>query len=153
MRGGVVGLSGSPPTARAAAPRAVAVEDCRVGFDGRYKVGTWTPVFVLLRGGPDGFDGEMHAVVEDENGTPTTVRQAVQVAAGGDAAGHGYVRPGSLDPDFGTLRFYDGKTGRQAVPEFVVGSIPATPRPRTGSTPIGQGDYQLVTLGHPTGSS
>ncbi len=147
----LVGLSGSPRRAEAAAPRAVAVEDVRVGFDGRYKVGTWTPVFVLLRGGPDGFSGEMDAVVEDENGTPTTVRQAVQVGPGGTQRVTVYVRPGSLSSDFGLLRFFDGKTGRLAVPEFVVGSIAASSNTSNRLEPIGQGDYQLVTLGHPYG--
>jgi len=148
---GLVSLLAASNNARGAAPRPVAVEDCRVGFDGRYKVGTWTPIFVLLRGGPDGFAGEMHAVVDDENGTPTTVRQTVQVGPGGVQRVTVYVRPGSLDPDFATLRFYDGKTGRQAVPEFVVGSINQSPNTPNRLESIGQTDYQLVTLGHPYG--
>ena len=40
-----------------AASRAVEVENVRVGFQERYKVGTWTPVWVQLRGGIDGFNG------------------------------------------------------------------------------------------------
>ena len=147
----LVGLSASDRPARAADPRPVAVEDVRVGFDGRYKVGTWTPVWVLLRGGPDGFSGEMDAVVEDENGTPTTVRQAIQVGPGGTQRVTVYVRPGSLDPDFAVLRFFNGKTGRLAVPEFVVGSISASANTPNKLESIGQGDYQLVTLGHPYG--
>ena len=148
---GLISLLIQSHPAQAAAPRPVAVEDCRVGFDGRYKVGTWTPVFVLLRGGPDGFAGEMRAVVDDENGTPTTVRQAVRVGPGGTQRATIYVRPGSLDPDFASLRFLDGKTGRQAVPDFVVGSISGSPESPNRLEPIGQGDYQLVTLGHPYG--
>ncbi len=148
----LIGLSGATRRVEAAAaPRPVAVEDVRVGFDGRYKVGTWTPMFVLLRGGPDGFSGEMDAVVEDENGTPTTVRQAVQVGPGGTQRVTVYVRPGSLSTDFGLLRFFDGKTGRLAVPEFVVGSIAASSNTTNRLEPIGQGDYQLVALGHPYG--
>ena len=147
---GLASLLGPVSLARAAAPKAVEVEDCRVGFDGRYKVGTWTPIFVLLRGGPDGFAGEMHAVVEDENGTPTTVRQVVQVGPGGTQRVTTYVRPGTLTSDFASLRFYDGKTGRMAVPEYSIGAITASPN-SSKLEPIGQGDYQLVTLGHPYG--
>ena len=148
---GVVAVLALATTARGAAPRVVTVEDCRVGFDGRYKVGTWTPVVALLRGGPDGFAGELHAVVDDENGTPTTVRQVVQVPPGGTQRVAVYVRPGSLDPDFGRLRFYDPKTNRQAAPEFVVGSVARDPTTPNKIEPLGQGDYQLVTLGHPQG--
>lgn len=160
---GLAALLGPGLAARAAAPRAVEVEDCRVGFDGRYKVGSWTPVFVLLRGGPDGFAGEMQAVVEDENGTPTTVRQAVQVAAGGTQRVTAYVRPGSLSTDFASLRFVDGKTGRLAVPPVVIGDLAASANAGTGAgagatgpappklEPVGQGDYQIITLGHPQG--
>ena len=145
---GLLALAGP---ARAAAPApAVTVEDCRVGFDGRYKVGNWTPVFVLLRGGPDGFSGEMQAVVEDETGTPTTVRQAVQVGAGGTQRVTAYVRPGSLSSEFASLRFVDGKSGRQVIPPFEVGGIVSGPNPAK-LDPIGQGDYQLITLGHPSG--
>ena len=141
----------SPAPVRAATPAPVAVEDIRVGWDGRYKVGTWTPVALLLRGGPDGFAGEMHAVVEDENGTPTTVRQAIQVAPGGTQRVTVYVRPGSLDTDFATLRFVDGKTGRQAVTPFVVGNAVADPNSPLRLEVLGQGDYQLVALGRPQG--
>ena len=144
----LIGLVG---TAAAAAPRAVAVEDVRVGLDGRYKVGTWTMVSLLLRGGPDGFAGEMLAVANDENGTPTAVHQAVQVAPGGTQRVVAYVRPGSLDPDFATIRFLDGKTGRAAAPEFVVGSAATAADSTTRVDPIGQGDYQLVAVGHPQG--
>ena len=147
-----IGLLGSIRPALAAAPRAVTVEDVRVGFDGRYKVGTWTPVWVLVRGGPDGFSGEMHAIVEDENGTATTVRQPVQVGPGGTQRLTAYVRPGSLDPDFATIRFYNAKTRRPAGPDYVVGS-PSTPSggPSQVLDAIGQGDYQIVGLGHPQG--
>ena len=137
---GLASLLGPASLARAATPRAVEVEDCRVGFDGRYKVGTWTPIFVLLKGGPDGFAGEMHAVVEDENGTPTTVRQVVQVGPGGTQRVTTYVRPGTLTSDFAALRFYDGKTGRMAVPEYAVGAITSSPN-QPKLEPIGQGDY------------
>ena len=151
-------LLGPGRAAVAAAPRAIEVEDCRVGFDGRYKVGCWTPVFALLRGGPDGFAGEMLAVVEDENGTPTTVRQPVQIGPGGTQRVTAYVRPGSLSSDFGSLRFVDGKTGRLAVPPVVIGDLAASGPTAAGAgpaavklVPVGQGDYQLVTLGHPYG--
>ena len=148
---GLAGLIGLTPPAKAAAPRVVTVEDVRVGFDGRYKIGTWTPVYLLLRGGPDGFNGEVHAVVEDENGTPTTVRQTVQIGPAGVQRVTLYVRPGSLDLDFATLRFLDAKTGRLAVPSLAVGTYSSGNNATIQLANLGQGDYQLVTLGHPQG--
>ncbi len=148
---GLVGVVALPRVSQAAAPRAVTVEDVRVGFDGRYKVGTWTPIYLLLRGGPDGFVGEMHAVVEDENGTPTTVRQAVQVLPGATYRTTVYVRAGSIDSDFATLRFLDAKTGRQAVPPFSVGQALNDPNTAGKLEFLGKDDYQLITLGHAQG--
>ena len=65
-----------------AASRAVEVENVRIGFQERYKVGTWTPVWIQLRGGIDGFSGILELTAEDEDGTPATIRQAVQVGPG-----------------------------------------------------------------------
>ena len=137
-------LLGGPASA---ASRAVDVENIRVGFQDRYKVGTWTPAWVQLRGGVDGFNGFLEVVAQDEDGTPTTIRQVVQVAPGATQRVTCYVRPGSMDPDFATLRFIDGKSGRRAANDVVVGNLMGNKPPE----PLAQEDYQVLTLGRPVG--
>ena len=130
-----------------AASRAVEVENIRVGFQERYKVGTWTPVWLQLRGGLDGFNGVLEVVAQDEDGTPTVIRQAVQVTPGGTQRVTAYVRPGSMDPDFATLRFRDGQSGRLVAPDVVIGNVLGSKPPE----PLSQEDYQLLSLGRPAG--
>ena len=130
-----------------AASRAVEVENIRVGFQDRYKVGTWTPVWVQLRGGIDGFNGFLEVVAQDEDGTPTTIRQVVQIQPGATSRVTSYVRPGSMDPDFATLRFIDGKSLRRVAPDVVVGNMLSAKPPE----PLSQEDYQILSLGRPAG--
>ena len=137
-------MAGGPASA---ASRAVEVENIRVGFQERYKVGTWTPVWLQLRGGLDGFNGLLEVIAEDEDGTPTVIRQSVQVAPGGTQRVTAYVRPGSLNSDFATLRFRDGKSGRAVAPDVVIGNVLGSKPPE----PLSQDDYQLLSLGRPAG--
>ncbi len=130
-----------------AADRKVDIENIRVGFQERYKVGTWTPVWVQLRGGIDGFQGYLEVMTQDEDGTNTTIRQVVQVAPGAMQRVTCYVRPGSLDPDFATLRFIDGRSGRRARNDVVIGNELSAKPPE----PLSQDDYQVLTLGRPAG--
>lgn len=131
-----------------AANRTIEVENVRVGFQERYKVGTWTPVWVQLRGGVDGFKGIMQIVAQDEDGTPTAMSQVVQVAPGANQRVTMYVRPGSMDPDFATIRFIDEKSGRQAAPSVVIGNLLSAKPPE----PLSQDDYQVLELGRPAGA-
>ncbi len=130
-----------------AASRAVEVENIRVGFQERYKVGTWTPVWIQLRGGIDGFNGFLEVVAQDEDGTPTTIRQVVQVPPGTTQRVTSYVRPGSMDPDFATLRFIDGKSLRRVANDVVIGNELSSKPPE----PLSQEDYQILSLGRPAG--
>jgi hypothetical protein len=130
-----------------AASRAVDVENVRVGFQERYKVGTWTPVWIQLHGGIDGFNGFLEVITQDEDGTPTTIRQVVQVAPGTTQRVTSYVRPGSMDPDFATLRFIDGRSGRPATRDVVIGNMLSSKPPE----PLSQEDYQVLSLGRPVG--
>jgi len=130
-----------------AASRAVDVENVRVGFQERYKVGTWTPMWIQLRGGVDGFDGYLEVIAQDEDGTPTTIRQRVQVAPGATQRLTSYVRVGSMDSDFATLRFIDGKSFRKATNDVVIGNLLSAKPPES----LSQEDYQVLTLGSPSG--
>ncbi len=143
----VAALAAMAGVSASAASRAVEVENVRVGFGERYKVGTWTPVWVQLRGGLDGFSGFLELVAQDEDGTPTTIRQVVQVAPGGSQRVTAYARVGSLDSDFATLRFLDGKSGRRVANDVVIGTLLGSKPPE----PLDQIDYQVLELGRPAG--
>lgn len=140
----VLGMGGREASA---ANRTVDVENVRLGFGERYKVGTWTPTWIQLRGGPDGFAGYLEVITPDEDGVPTATRQVVQVAPGQQQRVTAYVRTGSLDPDFATLRFVDGKSLRRAAPDVVVGNLLSAKPPEF----LAQSDYQVVALGKPQG--
>ncbi len=72
--------SGAAPAARAQRtdPERPTVENVRIGFtdsiQGRYKVGTWTPVWIDLQGGRSPFRGQIEITAPDDDGTPTAIR-------------------------------------------------------------------------------
>jgi hypothetical protein len=142
--GALAAMAGSTASA---ASRAVEVENVRIGFLERYKVGTWTPVWIQLRGGIDGFNGIIELSTQDEDGTASTIRQVVQVGPGGSQRVTAYVRPGSLDSDFATLRFIDGRSGRRAANDVTLGTMTGSRPPE----PLDQLDYQVIRLGKPAG--
>ncbi len=97
----------------------------RVGFDASlstlkasnsFKIGTWTPVWVQLRGGSEPWSGFMEVSVADDDGTPTAFRMPVAVGANQSERFTAYARPGSRQPEF-TIRLLDqnGRTGRGCV--------------------------------------
>ncbi len=91
-----------------AASAPVEVENLWIGFgsSGTFKVGTWTPVWVQLRGGDQRFDGFLEVVVADDDGTPTSYFTRVSVDARSSQGFPAYIRPGARDPDL-TLRIHD----------------------------------------------
>src|SRR5579875_4105321 len=75
----LLAVAGSAP----AASRPVEVENLWVGLGSTntFKVGTWTPVWVQLRGGDARFEGFMEVAVADDDGTPTSYFTRVAVDA------------------------------------------------------------------------
>jgi len=132
------------PPAALAATGPPTVESVRVGFgeSNRFKVGTWTPVRVQLRGSDERFAGTMELVVPDDDGTPTAVRQPVDVGPGQGGRVVLYARSGSSVPEF-KIRFYDA-AGRRRGPEFQ-GSAMAQ------IEAMAPGESLLLTLGNPRG--
>jgi hypothetical protein len=59
--------------APAAPPEGPEIVGLRVGFDGRFKIGYWTPVNVEIRGGTDGVSGVVTLTLPDGDGTPAVV--------------------------------------------------------------------------------
>jgi len=125
----------------------VEVENLRVGFAGNtqnnlFKIGTWTPVWVQLRGGSERFTGMMEVEVPDDDGTSTYFRQVVDVPAGSGSQVVTYARPGSRDPNF-TIRLFDQQGRRRG--EAVAGSKLAQ------LNPVQPDEALLLTLGRPHG--
>ncbi len=65
-------------TAQAAPTAGPGINGVRVGFGGHYKVGTWTPVEVSLRGVENLVAGKLRLVVPDGDGVPTAVSAPVE---------------------------------------------------------------------------
>jgi hypothetical protein len=142
----LAGVVAAPTMAKAAAPRAIEVENLRVGFasndrNNLFKLGNWTPVWVQLRAGAERFSGVMEVVVPDDDGTPTAFRQVVDVAPDSSARFTSYARPGTADPDF-TIRLFDDRGRRRAE---VSGASLAR------LDPIRPDEILVVTLGRPQG--
>lgn len=86
--------------ARAESP--VVFEDVRVGFGGvdAFKIGAWTPIWVQFKGGGAPFRGLLDVVVGDDDGSPATVRQAIDLPAGETRTYVAYSRMGGRDASF-----------------------------------------------------
>ena len=121
----VVFLVGASVAVWAQRSRGVEVENMRVGFDASFsslkasnsfKIGTWTPVWVQLRGGSEPWSGFMELSVADDDGTPTAFRMPVAVGANQSERFTAYARPGSRQPEF-TIRLLDQEwpAGRWSV--------------------------------------
>ncbi len=131
-------------TASAAPEQGVSIENVRVGLgeSNAYKLGTWTPIWVQFRGGSERFSGTLEVVVPDDDGTPTSFRQVVDVGPRQGQRVTTYARPGSNNPDF-TLRLYDPSGRRRG--EDVVASD------RSRLTELRPQEILLATLGDPQG--
>ena len=74
-----IGLIVSAQPARAAAP--AKIENIRIGFHSKAKPGTWTPVWVNIKGGMGPFKGILEVVVPDDDGTKTIFRREVDLSS------------------------------------------------------------------------
>jgi hypothetical protein len=128
------------------------VENMRIGFDASisalkasntFKIGTWTPVWVQLRGGSERFSGFMDVIVGDDDGTPTTFRMAVEVGANQSQRFTAYARPGSREPEF-TIRLLD-QNGRRVG---VASQATVMPTPPESIMP---NETMILTMGRPQG--
>ncbi len=133
----------APAPACAALP--VEVENIRIGFGGNdaYKIGAWTPVRVQVKGGGVPFRGFLDVVVGDDDGVPTSARQAVDVPAGETRTYVAYTRAGGRDGGF-SVRFYDEK-GRW------LGERTRDQIARAELTAISPDDSWILTAGRPQG--
>lgn len=122
-----------PPAARAQRPDpdAPTVENVRVGFtesiQGRYKVGTWTPVWVDLQGGRAPFDGLIEVTAPDDDGTPTSIRVRAFVQARESRRFFAVARPGTRTAEV-SARVLD-RQGRPVGPGWPRGVHPESLEP------------------------
>ncbi len=85
----------------AALPRVVAL---RIGFNGRYQAGRWTPVVATLEAGAADFEGQVWLTATDGDGTPYRVPangDAVTIATGQRRDVVFCFKPAALDNDLG----------------------------------------------------
>lgn len=103
------------PTAPATAAPPVEVQSVRIGFgaNNTFKVGCWTPVRIQLRASPARFSGVLELVAPDDDGTPTSFRQPIDLPANETTSFTMYGRPGGQDAEF-TIRVLNG-AGRRAL--------------------------------------
>jgi len=128
-----------------AAPPAVEVQNVRIGFGAgnAYKIGCWTPVRVQLKAGAERLSGFMDMVVPDDDGTPTSYRQPVDLAPGQSTRLTAYARPGGRDTEF-TIRLLDSQ-GRRLLEAPQALTMPVPPEV------IMPDEMLILTLGQPLG--
>lgn len=123
------------------APSKLAITELKLGFDGEYKFGCWTPVEVVIQGGDDAFTGSVQIVTPDAEGVPTSVftpaDRPVGVFPGKASSARLFIRPGQDGAAY-EVRLLDEqgrtRTKKLFVPnaepgdEFVPFGSPATTR-------------------------
>jgi len=78
------------------------VVNLRVGFEEKFRVGAWTPVWITLQAGNDGWRGTLTVIVPDDDETPTAVDRNVLLERRQQVTYQMYVRPGNpqFEPRF-----------------------------------------------------
>ncbi len=135
-------------TANAGAAPPVDVQTVRVGFSNNektnlFKVGAWTPVWVQLGAGANGFEGILEVVAPDDGGTPVAFHERVQILPKESKRIVTYARPGDRNPEF-TVRVLDNG-GRRAANDYNTSSTGAV---LNAVQPDGT---MLITLGKTAG--
>src|SRR5262245_27842719 len=74
-----IGFVGAAAGAASNAPRIVG---CRIGFDGKYKVGFWTPMWVAVAGDVAKKAFTVEVMTRDSDGVATTVSTSLPTSGG-----------------------------------------------------------------------
>ncbi len=122
----------------------VQVAGVELGFDGKYKVGDWAPVWVTLTAGDTPVRGRLELSVLDGDGVEAAYGDVsappLEVPAGGEATFLRYVKFGRVRSNL-TVRLRDGET-LLAERVFAPGQFPQ---------PLPAGRELVVTLGGEAG--
>jgi hypothetical protein len=123
----------------------VEVQSVRIGLgqSNAFKIGCWTPVRVQLKAGPERFSGLLELTVPDDDGTPTSYRQPVEVSPNESAHFTVYGRPGGQDAEF-TIGVLDGQ-GRRLL------SLPQEKFAASSPEIILPDEMVILTMGQPMG--
>ncbi len=90
------------------------ISGVRVGIGGRYRVGLWTPVEVLLRGGENACSGTLSLILPDGDGTPSRLPGGeVEIPGGGEASAVLYARFGRIESELTVELSVDGEVHRR----------------------------------------
>ncbi len=127
------------------APPPVEIQSVRIGLGPRnaYKIGCWTPVRVELKSNDERISGFMELVVPDDDGIPTTYRQAVELRPGETTRVTAYARPGGRDTEL-TIRVLDSQ-GRRLL------EAPQSLTLQDQPNVIMADEVLILTLGQPLG--
>ena len=79
---------------RAAQRSAPEIVSAKIGFNGAYKLGCWTPLSVELESGPSAWSGELQVTVPDTDGVPTRITKPVELDGESQTTIHLVVRVG-----------------------------------------------------------
>lgn len=135
----ILGLGGG----RAEAVSPARVEQVRIGFDGSYKVGFWTPVWVRVTAAETGYEGRLLIETPDADGTAVQFElpaEPLRLAAGQTATILRYAKFGRLD---GGLTIILRDSGGQVQRERIAGRL--LPKVLSSDTEL------LLTLGNDIG--
>lgn len=141
------------------------INACRVGFDGVYKLGYWTPVSIELAGGTPGATVTLELIAPDDDGVRTAVRtpaeDPIQFDADGNAVASLLTKIGRADATLRVNLLDTGKvvaTRRFACGEAVGTSVIPPGRPagtnllvHVGNTELGLSQAYLA--GNPDSSA
>ena len=128
-----------------------AIARVRLGFDATskggasnsFKVGSWVPVWIELKGGRESFQGVLDVAAADDDGVPASLRTGISMAAGETLRLITYARPGARDPDLRlVLTDPQGRRRASAVQANFLHDPPRALKP---------GETLILTTGRPAG--
>ena len=138
-------LIGGPLAPDCVAAPPVEVQSVHIGLGqaNAFKIGCWTPVRVQLKAGPERFSGFLELIVPDDDGTPTSYRQPVDILANESVSLTAYGRPGGQDAEF-SIAILDSR-GQRIIHLPQEKFTPAAPEI------ILPDEMVILTLGQPMG--
>jgi hypothetical protein len=134
-----------------AAPARLEITGVRVGFNGLYKVGLWTPVTVFFKGGPETVTGLVQLTLPDGDGLPSRVtsQRPYQVTAGQTASVMLFAKFGRIESEL-RAALVDAK-GEQVFALRRFDSVHDPQSPELLSSALFSGQQLVVTIGSSIG--
>jgi len=128
--------------AAAQTPVPPTITGMRLGFNGFYKVGFWTPIEITLRGGSEPVSGNVEVIVPDGDGVPTRVTGRVALLPQRDTRLLLYVKIGEM--------FCDIKAEFRVAGRLAAEATVTAGNDKGVAQPISTSQELILTLGSPT---